>query len=340
MSILFVILLLAAYFATSYITRRYRLYALKHSIVDVPSDRSSHDQPTPRGGGVSLVVVSLLCMTVLIFLPIDNISMLNLLPGAAIIAITGFLDDRYDLKYSIRFVAQLLTATLLITQLGGWSQFNVGTSVFDWGFWGTIIGILGIIWSINLFNFMDGIDAIASVEAIFVLLSGGLMIWLSGGEAVGIFCFILAASVAGFLSWNLSPAKIFMGDAGSYFLGFIIAALALIGENRYGVPVLIWVILYGAFWFDATVTLIRRLTKGENWRSAHKSHAYQRLHQYGWPHGKVAAAMAALNVILGIFAFAGYFLPQLLLPALVASTILLATVYLLIERARPMYAKV
>ena len=339
MTLLFANLLILAFFSTLYLTYRYCLYALKHSLVDIPSQRSSHLKPTPRGGGVSFVIVAALCAIAVLYGMIDKGAVSILLSGAVIVAVTGFLDDIYNLKGSVRFSVQVFTAVLFAVLVGGWPQFHVGEFVFNWGILGLLFAVLGIVWSINLFNFMDGIDGIASLEAIFVLLCGGLMMLYAGGKPEGLFSIIVATSVAGFLKWNLPPAKIFMGDVGSYFLGFLIAAFAIVGERRYGVPVLLWVILYGAFWFDATITLVRRLTRGEQWYSAHKSHAYQRLHQYGWSHGKVVAATAALNAILGIIAFAGFFIPKLLMPALITSVVFLAAVYLLIERVRPMYTK-
>lgn len=128
-----------------------------------------------------------------------------------------------------------------------------------------------------------------------------------------------------------------MGDAGSYFLGFFIAALALLGERFLNVPLLLWVILYGVFWFDATATLLRRIAAGERWYAGHRSHAYQRLQQAGFSHGGVSGLTAVMNVVLTALATAAFFNRGWLPACFAAAVAILSLVYLLVEKRRPMF---
>lgn len=336
MAIITAISIIMACFATYILTRLYIGYALKHSILDIPDSRSSHQKPKPRGGGVSFVIVAVIFYAIVPYGFMGNSEMFVMLIGASILAVTGFIDDLYNLKAIVRFAIQALVSIIFLVSLGGWPELNLGLYTINWGLPGICFATLFLIWSTNLFNFMDGIDGIAGTEAIFVLTCGGLMIWHAGGQTEGMFVLVLAASVAGFLIWNRYPANIFMGDAGSYFLGFLISSIALIGEIRYGVSVLAWIILYGVFWFDATVTLLRRIARGENFISAHRSHAYQRLCQYGWSHGRVTSFVALANMPLALMAFIAYSRTDLALPMLLSSIVMLSIFYLLIERVKPM----
>jgi Fuc2NAc and GlcNAc transferase len=236
----------------------------------------------------------------------------------------------------VRFAAHLIAASVFAVLIGGLPELHIGSFVIEWAFTGVVFIILGVVWSVNLFNFMDGIDAIASVEAIFVFVTGGTMLWLAGGQEEGMLLLMLTLCVAGFSIWNLPPAKIFMGDSGSGFLGFLIAAFAVIGERRYGVPLLLWVIIYGTFWFDATVTLVRRMINGEKWSEPHRSHAYQRLHQLGWSHGRVVIAVACLNAVLSTLALTAYLYPPFLFYAFFLALFTLTFLYTMIERIQPM----
>lgn len=325
--------LIGAFLAAWILTFFLRRYALKHEIIDKPGPRSSHKESTPRGGGLSFVIVWLLFVAAGFACGLFSLQILEtIFPGAVLLAGIGFLDDHFALSPRIRFTVQLLGALALIAALNEISVLDLGFAKIPWRPFGLLFSAMGIIWSVNLFNFMDGIDALASMEAICISVVGGGLFWLAGGETEALSLWCLTAAVSGFLIWNLPPAKIFMGDTGSYFLGFLIAAYALLGSTKYQIPVLLWVILYGSFWFDATATLARRIFRREKWHQAHRSHAYQRLYQSGWSHGKVSIGVVCLNIILTALALVGYFFPLLLSFAFIAALVLLTIAYGWVER--------
>jgi Fuc2NAc and GlcNAc transferase len=160
-----------------------------------------------------------------------------------------------------------------------------------------------------------------------------------GYPGLGLVSLLIAAANAGFLPLNWAPAKLFMGDVGSGMLGYLFAVLAIASENAHAVPMLIWVLLLGAFVFDATVTLCRRIANGERWYHAHHSHAYQRMVQAGRTHAQVSSTILLINLVLGILAIIAWLRPTFFLIAIAAGTLLLAGVYLSVERIRPMHAQ-
>jgi Fuc2NAc and GlcNAc transferase len=172
----------------------------------------------------------------------------------------------------------------------------VGNLVFSSGWFGYVLGVLGVVWTLNLFNFMDGIDGIAASEAVFVG-GGAILLGLhtASTDVAAVACILCAAS-AGFLIWNWPPAKIFMGDVGSGYLGYVIAVLAMAATLDNPVAVWVWLILGGVFFVDATVTLARRSLMGERLHEAHRSHAYQWLARRWRSHRRVTLSVLAVNV--------------------------------------------
>ncbi|MBI5636693.1 MAG: glycosyltransferase family 4 protein [Nitrospinae bacterium] len=320
-------------------TGLYRRNAVAKSVLmDIPNDRSSHTVSTPRGGGIVFVAVWAALMAALAgggLIP-SGVA-LTLLPPALFAAAIGFADDLLTLPATMRFVLQIAAALLFLQGIGGYPAIQMGPWHLDVGIAGGIFAVLWIVWSINLFNFMDGVDGIASVEAMMVLAAGGFFLAAGGGAMYGAAAFWAATAVTGFLVWNLSKARIFMGDAGSYFLGFFIAALALLGERFFNVPLLLWVILYGVFWFDATATLLRRAAAGERWYAGHRSHAYQRLQQAGFSHATVSGLTATVNIVLIALATAAFFNRGWLLACFAAAVAVLSLAYFLVEKRRPMF---
>lgn len=322
------------------LTYFYKSYAWKKNWLDKPNSRSSHSELTPRGGGVVFVSLWLLGNILGFFLGFLSLQeILILLPGSLLVAITGFCDDRYHLSARWRALFYCIAALLSIIALKGFTHFTINKNIIlHLSFYGSIFAVLAIVWSINLFNFMDGLDGLAAIEALFVLSVGGFFLAQSGAQTIGILAWILAACVAGFLVWNKPPAKIFMGDVGSTTLGFVIMALALWGEKQYGVPALLWFILYGVFLVDSTLTLLRRLLAKEPVYQAHRLHAYQRLHQAGFSHAKVGLWISGVNAILALLAMGGfYYREYMLVFGLIAVGILLA-LYIWVERKRAMYS--
>ncbi len=145
---------------------------------------------------------------------------------------------------------------------------------------------------------MDGTDGLGAIQAICAGIMGGILFRLQGEAGLAMVCFVLAAASAGFLILNWSPAKIFMGDVGSYLIGFAFGVLVLLGEQTASVPALVWSVLLAVFVWDATLTLVKRAVFGEPWYAAHRAHAYQRLGQLGISHRQVAIGFLLINVCL------------------------------------------
>ena len=276
-----------------------RRYALQKELLDVPNPRSSHSSPTPRGGGVAIVAAFLGAVLALAFAEqLTGKIVVALLAGGGTIALVGFLDDRRALPASVRFAVHVAAAGLVVGLLGGIPE----RALANWGLHGVWIGaafaILALVWTTNLFNFMDGIDGIAGSEAAFIAGAGAWINWRHGGDAgltVAMLC--LAAASLGFLRWNWPPARIFMGDVGSGFIGFSLAGLGLAASTMGAVPIEAWVILAGVFLVDATVTLIRRIARGDRWFEAHRIHAYQHLARRYKAHLPVTALVIVINVV-------------------------------------------
>ncbi len=275
-----------------------RNYALKKDLIDNPNHRSSHRVPTPRGGGVSVVItilVSFLFAYHQQWLSTDQVLAL-LLPAAAVASI-GFLDDHGHISAKWRFLVHLSSAAIALVildklpslQLGGWhiSTLWLLAPVY----------VVTLSWFINLYNFMDGIDGLASSQAVSVLAGASLILWLNGNNEWALLMLLAIPAILGFLIWNWPPAKIFMGDACSGFLGLVLGLLAIISASEHGINLWSWLILMGYFITDASYTLIRRMLDGQNWTSPHRSHAYQILSRRWGSHLKVTLLVASFNLI-------------------------------------------
>ncbi|MEO5883664.1 MAG: glycosyltransferase family 4 protein [Caldimonas sp.] len=280
------------------LTSSVRRYALHANLLDRPNERSSHTVPTPRGGGVA-IVVSYLCLVVVFALrePAQARLATALLGGGGLVALLGFIDDRRHLPARWRFAGHLLASAWVIAWFGPVPPAPIFGPVVDLGPWAYFISALYIVWSINQFNFMDGIDGIASLEAIAVALGGAFVWWLTQPQGAWPLAVAFAACVAGFLVWNFPKARIFMGDAGSGFLGCVIATLALWCSSTLPHLFWSWIILGGAFMVDSTVTLVRRVALGERFNEAHRSHAYQYAARRHGSHTRVSVAFFALTVL-------------------------------------------
>lgn len=316
----------------------FRLYAIKKKLLDHPNQRSSHSHPVPRGGGIVFPVLWAVFLVILCFIGLIKSSyLLVFIPPVFLISFVSFIDDKYKMKARWRFLAQLGAAIYSLIIVGGFPSFDLGCMVIHWGWFGCVFMALALLWSTNLYNFMDGVDGIAAIEALFVFGFGGYFIWSAGGFELAIIIWAMAAIVTGFLLWNKPPAKIFMGDVGSTLLGFLVVLFGLVGEIWYKVPFLLWVILYGVFLFDATVTLLRRIKHGDVWYQAHRSHAYQRLQLQQWSHGKILLGMIVINMFLAALAFLTFYFPQYMLISLVIAIIVLFGSYMFVEKLQPMY---
>ncbi len=281
------------------LTALLRRYALARSLLDVPNARSSHVAPTPRGGGVAIVISFMAGLCVLYGLgwAVTPAVFLALLGAGVAVAVLGFLDDHGHIAARWRLLGHFAAAAWVLYWLGGLPPLTLLGWTLELGWLGTALACVYLVWVLNLYNFMDGIDGIASVEALSVCVGGALLYVYLERPMYALLPLLLAAAVAGFLCWNFPPAKIFMGDAGSGFLGIALGALSL--QAAWLAPQLLWcwLILLGVFIVDATLTLLRRLARGDKVYQAHRSHAYQYATRQFGRHLPVTLAVWVINLV-------------------------------------------
>jgi Fuc2NAc and GlcNAc transferase len=269
------------------ITVYYRRWAIEHSVLDIPNERSSHELPTPSGGGIAIIISFYLGITCLYFnCHVAKDVFFALLPGL-VLAMIGFYDDIRKLNWLVRLTAQFLCSGIGIFFLGGMHPLFGNSLPWVWN----IVALIGIVWFINLFNFMDGSDGYASMEAISISLG----FWLfTGNDILALIVF----SVGGFLYWNWPTAKIFMGDSGSTALGYILVIIGIYFHNASILGFSFWIIITALFWFDANITIIRRIFNKEKINQPHKKHMYQRALQGGFSHLRTLLSGLLINVLL------------------------------------------
>ena len=275
-----------------------RKSALKTNRLDVPNERSSHTSPTPRGAGLAVVVAFLLGLIALL---VDNtisdeVFLTIAIPGL-VVAIIGWLDDRGHLTSAKwRLVGHFACASLAVWLVGGLPELPLANSTIDFGLVGDIAAVIYLVWMLNLFNFMDGIDLITGVQTVTTSVGVAMLLLISTESDLWKIFAVLAASIVGFLFFNLPPAKIFLGDVGSGFIGFTTAVISLVvAEDE---PLVAWamIILLGVFVTDATITLLRRLLSREHVYVAHRTHAYQHLSKKLNRHLPVSLGVGAINL--------------------------------------------
>jgi Fuc2NAc and GlcNAc transferase len=288
-----VLVLASAAVLTAYVRR----FALSRGLLDVPNARSSHSAVTPRGGGLSMVMATSVAWIALTAIRMIPPNLMFALAGGLVVAAVGFMDDRSMVSPAVRLVVHLGAALWAVIWLGGLPPIRIAGEILQLGWAGSVLAVLGIAWTLNLFNFMDGIDGIAASEAVFIGFGAALLTLLDGNSlqvaSVGL---VFGAASAGFLLWNWPPAKIFMGDVGSGYLGYVIGVLALVAGRENSSALWVWLILGGVFFVDATVTLLRRTLRGDRVYEAHRSHAYQWLARRWRSHRPVTIAVTAVNL--------------------------------------------
>jgi len=271
--------------------------ARSEGILDIPNERSSHEVPTPRGGGLAIVLAAAGAFAVLAFLGVLHQRLAMALLGGTAVAAIGFMDDRRSLPAPLRLFIHVGAALWAMIWLGGLPPVRLGGELIQFGAAGYAAGAIGIAWSVNLFNFMDGIDGIATAEAVFVALAGGAVTLIVGGAAeVCYAAFAFGASCCGFLPWNWARAKIFMGDVGSGYLGYVIAVLGIAAAREWEVGLIVWAMLTLIFLADTAVTLVRRAFRGERVYTAHRQHAYQWTARRWRSHGITTGVVTVVNV--------------------------------------------
>lgn len=308
---------------TAALTAAVRRYALQKSLVDIPNARSSHAVPTPRGGGIALVLVFVAVSAVLGVLGRWPVAALTaLLGGGLLVAAIGYWDDHGHIPARWRLLAHFAAAFIALVALAGLPPLPFGPWLLDLGLLGYLVGAVFIVWLLNLYNFMDGIDGIAGAELVTVSVGAAVLLFWQGMPEAASWLLVLAACGLGFLVWNWPPAKIFMGDAGSGFLGFVLGVFAIWTGAVDGIGLWAWLILLGVFLVDATWTLIRRVLHGQKFYEAHRIHAYQYASRRYGAHKPVTVAVGLINLfwLLPLAALAAWLPAWSILLLLIAYT--------------------
>jgi len=326
-------LFVAVAIVSSLITNFICYVSIKNKLYDIPNDRSSHDIPKPKGGGLSIVLILLITIGLLFFNhKIDSELSMSLLIGLSLVAIVGFIDDYKNLPISVRATAYVLAAVCSIHLLGGVSALSINGYQIQLNQFGCFLAVIFVVWITNLYNFMDGTDGFAAIQTICVGVFCGALFYFSAHPSYAILLFSLVASTIGFLYWNWSPAKIFMGDVGSCTIGFLFALLSIYTEKTGMLSMSIWLILLAPFIGDATFTLFKRILNKEKWYKAHNSHAYQRLYQLGWSHSQLAMGLLGTNIItIWPSAYFAYSYKNLELTMLISSYCIIAIIWCAVQ---------
>ena len=317
---------LVIFVGSFFLTYLIRTYALKKSLLAIVNERSSHTTPTPHGGGIAIALTWFIGLIYLFTCNVIEPSLFYALICGSVLSFVSYFDDLYELSPKLRLLVQAGVSIAGLYTLGGLEQIDFGFWVLESQFITNGLAFLGIMWFINLYNFLDGIDGYAGSEAIFLGLSG----WLFFG---GDHFLVLIASVAGFLVWNWHTAKIFMGDVGSTLLGYTVAIFALYYQNH-GVSIFVWLILFGLFWFDATLTLLRRYQNHEKLSLAHRKHAYQRLVQSGLAHDCVVFYALGINLVLVILGYSAFIQPSNVMGYLMVAVLVLYSAMKIVDKRK------
>lgn len=280
--------------AASVLTAVLRRYALARALLDHPNVRSSHSVATPRGGGLAIVLAFFAALGWLWAEgQLSTSWALALLGGGGLTATIGFIDDHHPLPARWRLLVHFAAAAWILLLLAAdlpWPASATGRYVL------LAIAALYLVWLLNLYNFMDGIDGLAGIEAVCAGVGASLVLATTGAGAHALPPLLLAAAAAGFLWWNFPPARIFMGDVGSGFVGLVLATLSLQAASLAPRLGWAWLILLGVFIVDASFTLLRRLLRGERVHQAHRRHAYQFAARRHRSHRAVSLTVAAINL--------------------------------------------
>jgi UDP-N-acetylmuramyl pentapeptide phosphotransferase/UDP-N-acetylglucosamine-1-phosphate transferase len=282
-------------------------YAHRRRLIDEPGVRRSHSTPTPRGGGIGIVVAVILaaCVPAIMRPPTSIGAIVVLTIAIVIVAAVGWIDDHRGLSARARFAAHCAAAAIFLLPVI--AAVALSPDAVEASFATTastvwislVVIVLAIVWFVNLHNFMDGIDGILAAQAVFVL---AVLAWLCHhvGEPHAGEMLVFAAAAAGFLPFNFPRARIFMGDVGSGVLGFLIGVAVLWQMSAPDTALWSGLVLCSAFVTDATCTLVSRMARGRRWYSAHREHLYQWLVRSGFSHAGVVALYMGWNLVIAL----------------------------------------
>lgn len=320
------LLLVASCFVATLIALPLYIRWAKSGLVDTPNERSAHVDPTPTGGGIVFLTIWLACLAAGAWLiPESAAPALVLGPAALLLMLLGWIDDRNPLPASLRLAIQFGCAAMVLIL---WPWPDAPAHIF-WPLAG--VALLYLVYSTNITNFMDGIDAIVALQ-ILAFVTGVLL--LAPDTPFTLPLLLLGAAVLGFYFFNMPPARLFMGDGGSAPLGLLVAAVTLCFAAQDWRAGLALLLLQGVFLCDSAVTLLRRALRRQNVAQAHSEHAYQHAKRR-WGHARVSYGLFALTMLVQLpFALAvgGGWLPFW---AAAADLLLLALLALLFRAGAP-----
>jgi len=281
---------LTAFFLSLALTGAATWYARGRGLLVFPDERSSHATAIPSGGGIGIVLSWLLVSLLMLLGIAPQIWLLGILPGALVLALVGWMDDQRPLSARLRFSVQLAVSLFLLGF--AWNAGLVTSALF------LLLTGLWLIWISNLYNFMDGSHGMAGAQGVFSGLVLGWLFHRSGVDGMGLVSVMIGCSCLGFLPWNLVPNRVFMGDVASVPLGFTLAAVSAYGVAINAFPLAVAILVLAVFAVDASLTLFRRVLRGERWYTAHRQHLYQQLIAKGWSHESVLALYMSINIVL------------------------------------------
>jgi UDP-N-acetylmuramyl pentapeptide phosphotransferase/UDP-N-acetylglucosamine-1-phosphate transferase len=283
-----------------------RSLAVRYNVFDIPNERSSHARPTPLGGGGAIVLVTVAAFG--LFAAIHPVTTrahaLIFIAGALLIAAVSLVDDLGHVPYPIRLAVQGLAAAVFILGYAYWHAVDVpllGTIAL--GGFGIVLTLVWMVGLTNAFNFMDGVDGMAAGQAVVAGLGWAMLGWLKGWSLLELTGLLLAATSLGFLLHNWHPARIFMGDVGSTFLGYCFAALAVIAARYDARLALAGVLLVWPTIFDTGFTALNRLRRHENIFAGHREFLFHRLVATGWTHAQAATLYLTFPMLGALLAF-------------------------------------
>jgi UDP-N-acetylmuramyl pentapeptide phosphotransferase/UDP-N-acetylglucosamine-1-phosphate transferase len=297
------LLAVLAFAVAAFLTRRFCDPDSRLHLLDHPNERSLHTLPTPRTGGIAILAGIFSAIPVWLFTMGGDSSIVWLVIGTALIAGLSFLDDRRGLPVVVRFFGHMVGACLVVLGAGFTLPTLFPGLPVVWPAWmGLGLSTLFLVWMVNLYNFMDGMDGFAGGMTLIGFGTFALLGLYAGNLPFASLSLAIAAAAGGFLVHNFPPARIFMGDSGSAALGLLSGGLSLWGSQEGIFPFWTALLVFSPFIVDASVTLVRRLSRGERVWQAHKSHYYQRLVQSGWGHRKTVLYEYVLMLACGLSA--------------------------------------
>ena len=295
------LLVLFAIAVSALVTRASIGYAQRRQMLDLPGQRRSHRTPTPRGGGIGIVVAVLACLAILLACTGSapgSMASISLIASVTLVALVGWIDDHRSLVPAIRLVAQVLAVAVFAWPVAPLLPDLGANPAWPWFVGGLLVAAGAAVWSINLHNFMDGIDGLLATQALFVFVTLAVLCFDAGRIAQAQAIAIFAAATFGFLPFNFPRARVFMGDVGSGVLGLLVAVASgwIIAVLPFGLEYAL--IASSGFVVDGTATLLSRMFSGRRWYSAHREHLYQWLVRSGYSHVQVTMFYVGWNLLV------------------------------------------